>query len=386
VLVETQLRNARRHSSAQPLPQDTRRRPKERIHMAWATRNWLAHSWLARFLSAPLVEFRSLPAQNGLRLHRWYLLFRWLLLGALVAPSFFGQQAPQNAPAAQVVDQEIQTIHNEPPGNQQELPADPATDSDPADDPSGADEFPSPPPSRMAPDGRSSLDRQTASIQRQLGRARQTGRSAGNSGSDNFFVSAWFTGKAGMAASAAAGSQAAHYDIPSECDPLDRSLAEAFMRDSATREGVSLDLVREVIRQESGFQPCVVSSKGAMGMMQLMPDTANALGVIDPFDPRQNIDGGVRLLRRLLDKYQGRPDLALAAYNAGEGAVDRNNAVPDYEETRDYVRAIMRRVFEEAPEKPRTPRAARIASPARIPSPSFGTPAPVEAPATDETP
>jgi hypothetical protein len=177
-----------------------------------------------------------------------------------------------------------------------------------------------------------------------------------------------------------------HYDIPSECDPLDRSLAEAFMRDSATREGVSLDLVREVIRQESGFQPCVVSSKGAMGMMQLMPDTANALGVIDPFDPRQNIDGGVRLLRRLLDKYQGRPDLALAAYNAGEGAVDRNNAVPDYEETRDYVRAIMRRVFEEAPEKPRTPRAARIASPARIPSPSFGTPAPVEAPATDETP
>lgn len=143
-----------------------------------------------------------------------------------------------------------------------------------------------------------------------------------------------------------APTAAADYDAPEECEPLDKSIAEAFMRDSALREGVTLDLVREMVRRESGFNPCAVSAKGAMGLMQLMPETASALGVADPFNPRENIDGGVRLMKRLLDKYSGRPDLALAAYNAGEGAVDRANGIPDFAETREYVAEIMKRVFE----------------------------------------
>lgn len=192
-----------------------------------------------------------------------------------------------------------------------------------------------------APQRGNAIQRQNASIRRQLGG--RPGRSGG------FFISSWFSDA--PAGSLAAPIVASDYDIPEECDPLDLSIAEAYIRDSALREGVSLDLVREMIRHESGFNPCAVSPKGAMGLMQLMPDTASALGVSDPFNPRENIDGGVRLMRRLLDKYQGRPDLALAAYNAGEGAVDTANGIPNFAETKEYVAEIMKRVFETPPRK-----------------------------------
>ncbi len=216
----------------------------------------------------------------------------------------------------------------------------------------------------VAPPG-NAIQRQTSSVQRQLGRARQ--------GSDGFFVSSWFSDGPSqpLAPEGVAASQ-------EDCEALDSTIAEAFMRESATREGVSLDLVREVVRRESGFVPCAVSPKGAIGMMQLMPDTAASLGVVDPFDPRANIDGGVRLLRRLLDKYNGRPDLALAAYNAGEGAVDKANGVPDYAETREYVSAIMQKVFEAPPERPRRGvsggNGLRQNAPARIAAPSAAIP------------
>ena len=99
-------------------------------------------------------------------------------------------------------------------------------------------------------------------------------------------------------------------------------------------------LVRSVVKVESNFNPNAVSRKGAMGLMQLMPSTARSLNVANPFDPAQNVDAGVRHLRKLLDSYGGNVRLSLAAYNAGAGAVARSAGVPHFRETQDYVRRI----------------------------------------------
>ena len=112
---------------------------------------------------------------------------------------------------------------------------------------------------------------------------------------------------------------------------------------AARRHGLDPELVRAVVAVESGFRPDAVSPKGAQGLMQLMPATARSLGVKDAFDPFSNLDGGTRYLRMLVTRYGGDLNRALAAYNAGEGAVARHGGVPPYPETLAYVRKVLRR-------------------------------------------
>ena len=100
-------------------------------------------------------------------------------------------------------------------------------------------------------------------------------------------------------------------------------------------------LIKSIIRLESGFNPKAVSAKGAMGLMQLMPGTARMLGVDDPFDPVQNLEGGIKYLSQLSDKYQGDLVKTLAAYNAGPGRVDSYGGVPPFAETQNYVKNVL---------------------------------------------
>ncbi|MHC1782833.1 MAG: lytic transglycosylase domain-containing protein [Anaerolineaceae bacterium] len=116
---------------------------------------------------------------------------------------------------------------------------------------------------------------------------------------------------------------------------------QKIIAEASAKYGVDSNLVEAVIQAESNFDPSAISSAGAEGLMQLMPATAENLGVSDSLDPEQNVDGGVRLLRTLLNSYDGNVSLALAAYNAGPEAVAKYDGIPPYQETQTYVQRVL---------------------------------------------
>lgn len=129
--------------------------------------------------------------------------------------------------------------------------------------------------------------------------------------------------------------------IQANKQPASKAQILNVINEISKKHGVDEKLVQALIRQESGFNPNAKSKAGAMGLMQLMPSTAKNLGVKDPYNVVQNVEGGVKYLKSMLGKYNGNIILALAAYNAGSGAVDKYDGVPPYKETQNYVKNIL---------------------------------------------
>jgi hypothetical protein len=123
--------------------------------------------------------------------------------------------------------------------------------------------------------------------------------------------------------------------------PVPSAELEPLIRRHSDDQNLDPKLVEAVIQVESGYNHKAVSNKGAMGLMQLMPDTASLFNVRNPFDAEENLRAGTRYLRQLLDRFAGRVELALAGYNAGPGSVEKHGGVPPYAETRDYVKQVM---------------------------------------------
>lgn len=169
-----------------------------------------------------------------------------------------------------------------------------------------------------------SLEKQRASIQKQAAAAANVTATPPGS----FFALDWPT------------MPAANIAQPI-CEPVPPDQLSGLIEQNASKEGVKAELIRAVIEKESANRPCAISPKGAQGLMQLMPETAQQFGVVDPFDPKQNVEAGTKLLKQLLTKYNGDVSLALSAYNAGSNRVDQEGGVPKIQETINYVADIL---------------------------------------------
>lgn len=144
----------------------------------------------------------------------------------------------------------------------------------------------------------------------------------------------------------ASGNKTAHKGAAGRTsDPARQRRYDGLIGEAARLYQLPEPFLRAVMRVESGFNPTVVSRAGAMGLMQLMPKTARSMGVSDPFDVRQNILGGARYLRILANRFKGDLVLTVAAYNAGEGAVEKYNGIPPYKETQRYVRRVLQHYY-----------------------------------------
>jgi soluble lytic murein transglycosylase-like protein len=174
-----------------------------------------------------------------------------------------------------------------------------------------------------------SIARQRESVRKQV--------SAPEGGQESFFTVPW--PRANVLATAVPDA----HDEPG-CQPLAKALIGPYIEQLAEREGLTPDLLRAVVDKESAYRPCVVSKKGAMGLMQLMPATAAEFGVKNPFDPVENLDAGARLLKKLVERYGGDLALALGAYNAGPSRVDSAGGIPKIPETVDYVTSILEKL------------------------------------------
>lgn len=170
-----------------------------------------------------------------------------------------------------------------------------------------------------------SIARQRLSVQKQLGQ-----------GNDTFFILPPPRHLDGVELDAGTA----------DCSPLSDGEVRSLAGQAATREGLDSELLLNVMRQESGFRPCAVSAKGAMGLMQLMPSTAQELGVKDSFDPLENVDAGARFLRQLMTRYNGDVFKAVSAYNAGPTRVDAADGIPEIPETLHYIDRIFYSGFE----------------------------------------
>jgi soluble lytic murein transglycosylase-like protein len=155
-----------------------------------------------------------------------------------------------------------------------------------------------------------------------------------------------------LAAAKTAASPASFFTEPpliglgvlAECDALPAEQLNGIITGAAQKEGVSFEVIKAVVEEESSGRPCAVSFRGAQGLMQLMPATAEQFNVGDAFDPKQNIEAGAQLLKLLLTKYDNNLTLALSAYNAGSGRVDQDGGIPPIPETLNYVADILRKL------------------------------------------
>jgi soluble lytic murein transglycosylase-like protein len=185
----------------------------------------------------------------------------------------------------------------------------------------------------VAPPGESAKDQQLSArqaMETSIAKQRVSVQAqVGDAPTNSFFVTGWI-------------SPAPILPSNPDCQPASTTETEAAIKDAAEAQHLNPALINAVVKQESANDPCAVSVKGAMGLMQLMPDTAAQFNVADPFDARQNVSAGAQYLKQLLGRYKGDLRLALAAYNAGPKKVDGDPpAEPDIAETQDYVNKIM---------------------------------------------